>query len=111
MYKAVECSCRRGEGRIVEARGVKDTTRTQPQSELCRPHRSSQKRKWQTPTLYGPELGPLHRPYVVQLGVLVGLPTLGLFLTPLPMLGTLFSYWVAMSSHDMRVCGQSLYLI
>jgi hypothetical protein len=54
---------RRGRSQIVGSRGLRTPGEEGPQNQLSRAHRGSQRLKWQTQTLYGSNLGPLHIPY------------------------------------------------
>jgi hypothetical protein len=92
---------------MVGACRFKDNKRTQrvERSQLSRAHRLSHRLKWQSCSLHGSVLRPLHTCYSCLAGVFLGLQIVGeavsdycLFLEPC------FSYWVSLVILDMRDC-------
>ena len=91
-------SCRRWGGRIVGARGDKDTRRTWT-TESAKAHSNSIRLNWQVWSLCGSTLGP----HMLWLLFILGFcQTVGVSLTLLPALKTFFPYWVVSSNLDMR---------
>ena len=70
-------SCRRGLGRIVGAKQVKDTTRKLPTESKTRAHRDSQRLNRELESLYRSDLGSLHICYGCVAWCSYGTPNIG----------------------------------
>lgn len=90
-----------------EPEGWRKPKEHNPQNQIRKASRGSQRLKWKLQSLYGSEWSPLLIPYGCRAGCSHEIPNSGsllCFWLFCLLVGLFYSYWVAMFSFDMRIC-------